>query len=96
MYAIRSYYAMVAGTTEELAAQAVRLKEVMAFFKVGEARAPGAAPSRAARAPAEKAPAEPAAKPATRGVAIKKPSTAITLKAAPKRGADDDDDFIEY
>ncbi|HRW23224.1 MAG TPA: methyl-accepting chemotaxis protein [Spirochaetia bacterium] len=89
---------MVAGTTEELAAQAVRLKEVMAFFKVGEARAPGAAPRHAARAPAGKAPGgtAPARKPSTSGVAIKKPSTAITLKAAPRRDRDDDDDFIEY
>ena len=92
----------VAGTTEELAAQAVRLKEVMSFFKVGTTRAAtraaGIAPRQQDKQSAEKAHAEkaPDPRPATRGVAVKKPSTAITLKAQPGRDAHDDDDFIEY
>ncbi|HPB66325.1 MAG TPA: hypothetical protein PLW80_07180, partial [Spirochaetales bacterium] len=99
----------VAGTTEELAAQAARLKEVMSFFRLGSAGASGTAPKapkpvKISERPGTEKPAvmdtpvkvAPVPKPATRGVTVKKPSTAITLKAQPKRDSRDDDDFIEY
>jgi methyl-accepting chemotaxis protein len=98
---IASQAGMVAGTSEELARQADRLRTAVEFFKLagdGDSGQQVPPQSRTTHRP------QPVASQAgsgnqvrANGVQVKKPSTAITLKLPDsKAGKPSDDDFIEY
>ncbi len=105
---IASQATMVAGTTEELAAQAGKLKEAVSFFRLsassgatsstpGSARPAGAGSSKA-KSGRDAPIASPAGKAKDRAAtaAVRKASTAITLRSAKPDSRMDDDEFIEY
>ncbi len=92
---------MVASTSEELARQADQLRMAVEFFKLDGKKEPartGAAERPVLAAVSQPGPRmEKQAVPSVRGVAIKKPSTAITLKRRDSAGGKaSDDDFIEF